>query len=103
MSDEVHADIDRKAEQLADEFEAKGFLVTRRLEVEPAGAALFLSVQPRTLKNWRSILGEDGPRYRQHRLRIWYSIRGLLEWDPGRRPGASDASDLDGDHASSAE
>lgn len=73
----------REVEALADEFEAAGCLVTRRLEVDAHAAALIVRASPGTLRNWRSF--GLGPPSRLLAGRTWYRIADLIEHRDGRR------------------
>ena len=90
----TEVDLERRALQLADEFEARGFVVTRQLEIEARGAADLLSVKTETLKQWRCYgvgrHGALGPPCRTAAGLAWYPIADLLEWaqrrETDRRP-----------------
>jgi hypothetical protein len=72
--DELH----RQAEQLAQQFESRGFIVTRQLEVEAAGLAAHVGVSAKTLANWRN--QQIGPPSRTVRRVAWYSCVEIVRW-----------------------
>lgn len=82
------ANLERRVLQLADEFEAQGLIVTRRLEVEARGAAMLLSVETATLRQWRCYgvgrHGALGPPCRTAGGLAWYPIAELLAWSERR-------------------
>lgn len=73
------SDVDQVARQL----HAAGFLVTIDLRVEAAGAAAFLGVTPKTLRNQRSEL--RGPQWELRHGLAYYAISDLLDWRGGTR------------------
>ena len=82
--DELH----RHAEWLAQQFELRGFIVTRRLEVEAAGLAAHLGVSEKTLRNWRA--EECGPPSSRTVRRVaLYPIADLARWQCAQLAGRS--------------
>ncbi|MCP5328567.1 MAG: hypothetical protein R3E75_08150 [Steroidobacteraceae bacterium] len=82
--DELH----RHAEELAQQFESRGFIVTRRLEVEAAGLAAHLGISEKTLRNWRA--EEFGPPSSRTVRRVaLYPIADLAKWKCAQLAGRS--------------
>ena len=71
--DELH----RHAEELAQQFESRGFIVTRRLEVEAAGLAAHLGISEKTLRNWRA--EEFGPPSSRTVRRVAHAPRRMFD------------------------
>lgn len=82
--DELH----RQAEQLAQQFESRGFIVTRQLEVEAAGLAAHLGVSEKTLRNWRTE-AFGPPSSRTVRRVALYPLVDLARWQCAQLAGRS--------------
>ena len=65
------AELNRRADRLAERLRQDGFIVTLSLCVTAETAAKLLSVSPRTLRDWRK--NSRGPRYLTT-SRTWYPL-----------------------------
>ena len=74
-----HDEPHRQGEQLAQQFESQGFIVTRALEVEAAGLAAHLGVSEKTLRNWRTEEFGPAPSRTVRRVAL-YPIGEILRW-----------------------
>ena len=73
--DELH----RRVEQLVQQSESGGFVVTRQLEVEAAGVAAILGVSVKRLNGWRDQARGPCPSRTVRRV-AWYSIEEIARW-----------------------
>jgi hypothetical protein len=96
-----HDDLLRQAEQLAQQLDTQGFIVTRRLEVEAAGFAVHAGISEKTLANWRD-QQRGPPSSRTVRRVALYAIVDILRWQCADRQGRTYLADDADERAESA-
>lgn len=65
-------------DQVRKKFEDAGYRVSPRDDVDEAAVAWFLSLKPKTLRNWR--VQKTGPRYVKLACGVRYEIESLLDY-----------------------